>query len=427
MTIRFSFGWKAIVTVLSLFVVLLISVTVSAEYYTGQPEAKFKGLRDRFAYLADPEAPVPVRLKFDDETCLRSGCHGNDKFQDKEIKFTEKVTFTHKVHFEKPIEGLTLHCDSCHFKQSRKKHFEVTKETCFLCHFKATKPKDGKNSNSKPKLNEGRSKCDLCHTIPTKSLQRQLSTDDPNKKPITHQTIEKANVPCQGCHFQLVKGMGEVTKEGCRDCHNQGLDKRGDKTLMHEKHVATQRATCFDCHRTIRHMAEGDFLDDARTSCLLCHPDQHRFQKLLLLGEERAGVSATPGLMSAVKTNCMACHIDKTHKNGQPLMKGTGKACVGCHTPKHEDMAEDWKNTLAKEVKFAKELEEEALQAIANAEGKIAGEKLAEAKAMLEKGRGTLHIVEFGNGVHNKKYSVMLLDAAMTSFEDLIDSLAAGG
>jgi hypothetical protein len=50
-------------------------------------------------------------------------------------------------------------------------------------------------------------------------------------------------------------------------------------------------------------------------------------------------------------------------------------------------------------------------------------EKLAEAKTMLEKGREFLQIVEFGGGVHNQKYSVMLLDEAFGNFADAIDLL----
>ena len=42
---------------------------------------------------------------------------------------------------------------------------------------------------------------------------------------------------------------------------------------------------------------------------------------------------------------------------------------------------------------------------------------------MLAEGRGHLSMVRLGNGVHNKKYAIMLLDAALTSFEDMMDSL----
>jgi hypothetical protein len=48
---------------------------------------------------------------------------------------------------------------------------------------------------------------------------------------------------------------------------------------------------------------------------------------------------------------------------------------------------------------------------------------LAEARKMLKEGRDILEIVRFGNGVHTKKYSMFLFDAAITKYEDLLDML----
>jgi hypothetical protein len=42
---------------------------------------------------------------------------------------------------------------------------------------------------------------------------------------------------------------------------------------------------------------------------------------------------------------------------------------------------------------------------------------------MLRNGQKNLHLVEYGGGVHNYKYSIVLLDSAMNNFEDLIDLL----
>jgi hypothetical protein len=39
---------------------------------------------------------------------------------------------------------------------------------------------------------------------------------------------------------------------------------------------------------------------------------------------------------------------------------------------------------------------------------------------MLKTGRENLNIVRFGNGIHNAKYSIELLDSAMTNFKDMI-------
>ena len=42
---------------------------------------------------------------------------------------------------------------------------------------------------------------------------------------------------------------------------------------------------------------------------------------------------------------------------------------------------------------------------------------------MLRKGQKNLRLIEYGGGVHNYKYSIVLLDDAMNNFEDLIDLL----
>ena len=307
-------------------------------------------------------------------------------------------------------------CDSCHIKYTAEKHFEVRKDVCFLCHFK------------EGKYNEGAAKCSFCHTIPTKSLQRQKEADDADKEPITHQSLEKAKVPCQSCHLQHVRDGEEINKESCRNCHSRTdvLAKWTEKNLIHDKHVAGRTADCFDCHRMDWYGMGKEFLEVARTQCNYCHPDQHQLQKLLLLGEERGEVSATPGLMTAVNTNCKGCHISKGQYRGAPIMNSSGKACASCHTSKHEKMLADWRETMESEVKFVKDVEAEALVALKEADGKLSPEEMKEAEALFNRGQENLQIVEYGNGVHNKKYAVMLLDVALISFEDLIDLVKGG-
>jgi len=105
-------------------------------------------------------------------------------------------------------------------------------------------------------------------------------------------------------------------------------------------------------------------------------------------------------------------------------MQASAKTCVRCHTKDHKKMLKDWKTELADEIKYSKEVEKEALEALGKA--KLHGPKLAEAKKMLKEGKENLNIVEFGNGVHNKKYSIMLIDAAINRFEDMKDYLKEG-
>jgi hypothetical protein len=373
-----------------------------------------------------------TKPRLDDRSCSTAKCHpqtGKGKEgeywtkkievaeYEKEDKSKAVVTLTHEKHFDKEkwVEGQELHCTSCHQRESEGKHFEVNRDKCFLCHFKNLA------------LNEKRAKCALCHEVPTAPLQKQKKEGaGEEEKPITHQSLEEAKVACESCHMHLVKGDGFVKKEHCLGCHDNGdhIEKDlSNKKLMHEEHVAAQTAHCFNCHEPIQHK-EADFLDVARVECAACHPDHHKFQKMLLIGEKRNGVPATPGLMYSVKTNCLTCHKEEKLVKGEKVAHGSGKACAACHTEKHLDMAKEWKDKTAEELKSAKEIEKEALDALKNAEGKASKEALKEAMAMITLGQENMNIVEYGGGVHNKKYSVILLDDAMNKFEDAIDLLA---
>ena len=136
-----------------------------------------------------------------------------------------------------------------------------------------------------------------------------------------------------------------------------------NKKLMHERHVAVQNAHCFNCHEPMEHKKVTDFIDAGSQNCDACHPEHHKYQKMLLLGKERGDVPETPGLMFYVKTNCMACHREEKIVKGEEVIHGSGKACAACHTDKHEGMAKEWKDKTKEEMQGALEVEKEALEA----------------------------------------------------------------
>lgn len=374
------------------------------------------------------ESVVRTKPRVDDRNCTASQCHPTTgigktgEFWTKKINFVESeredkskriVPYVHKTHFDKTkwVEGQEMHCTTCHQRQTGQKHFEVSKGQCFLCHFKNTA------------LNEGRSKCSLCHEVPTKSLQKKAP--EPGAKLITHQTIETDKVSCKSCHQQLKKGNGQVKVKQCLECHDNDTDILSEiknRKLMHHEHVAEQNARCFNCHEPIEHK-KADFLDAARETCATCHPDHHISQKVLLAGPETIDVPETPSLMFSVKTNCLGCHTKERIVKGEPVMHGDPGKCAQCHVEKTALMVDEWKGSIEKAMKEAKELEKEAEEAIANAKGKASDEKLKEAAAMFKEAQQNVQLVEAGGGVHNQKYSIQLLDAAMNNFDEVISLL----
>ena len=386
-----------------------------------------------FTHIAIGTKSILTHSTISDVNCTTSRCHGkpDDNFLTKKIKFTAKVPFIHQKHLDKQnqIEGQQMHCTTCHQHETSRKHFEVSRETCFLCHFKNTK------------FDDGRSKCTACHQLPEKPIQTS------GEKPITHKMLQDANVPCGSCHYELIKGGGEVKYElimengaiknamimgggaikpkSCQSCHDeaQDLEKMFDMRLMHQKHVAIKNARCFDCHKPIRH-TNGNVVEPIKNACASCHPDHHKFQRLLIQGPKRKGVSETPDRMFVARANCLACHTEQAMgAKGELTLKASGKTCVSCHSKDHDKMLKEWVDELTQELKFANELADEAQQKITTSAGKASEAKLQKARAMLQEGRDDLHIVASGNGVHNRKYAMLLIDAAVNRFDDLIADL----
>ena len=188
--------------------------------------------------------------------------------------------------------------------------------------------------------------------------------------------------------------------------------------------MASTNADCFKSSEPIQHGEAKDYLESVRSDCQSCHPDHHNFQKALLVGAEMEDVSETPALMHAVKTNCIGCHTQKDlDGHGQTVMKGSPGACASCHTEEYKKMVETWAAQVTAELTRALEAEAKAAEAVERATGKIPDEDMQEAGKLLETGRNYLNTVRYGNGVHNQKYSVSLIDSAVENFNTIVDGL----
>jgi hypothetical protein len=404
---------------------------------------------ERFSHLPIGGSYVQKRPRVTDANCMTSNCHGSpkDQFKTKKIKFTEKVLFVHESHLDKKkqIEGQQLNCVSCHQHETDKKKFEVSQASCHQCHF------------TNVVFNEERGRCEICHQLPKKPIQTS------GDKPITHLMLKEAGVACASCHLDVIQGAGEtkfevfyekgllktevflgagkIKTDNCTACHDgtKALKEKTNKELMHKKHVTVKNARCFDCHRPVRHTlaktqspeerktAVLDLKRSVQSSCAACHPEPHLYQRLLAEGARRKGVIDAPDPMFKVRTNCLACHVKETHTpKGAQSMAATAETCVKCHTKDHRKMLKDWKNELAKEIKETREVEKEAVTALQQAKAELSPARLTEARKILAEGRANLNIVLYGNGVHNKKYSILLIDAAITAFDDMIAFVEEG-
>jgi hypothetical protein len=88
-------------------------------------------------------------------------------------------------------------------------------------------------------------------------------------------------------------------------------------------------------------------------------------------------------------------------------------------------MLGDWKETLVSEIADAEEVEAEALALLAELGDRLDKAQLNQAESLIAKGSELVNIVRFGNGVHNKKYAITIIDGAFGNFEDSIDLLEA--
>jgi hypothetical protein len=193
---------------------------------------------------------------------------------------------------------------------------------------------------------------------------------------------------------------------------------------MHQEHIAGQNAVCFNCHEHIRHRKIVEFIEPIWEKCLTCHPDHHKLQKQLLSGKMTGEAPVTPGLMFDVRTNCFACHFKfEPDSKDEIVAKASAKACVACHSERHEMMVKEWIDKVEEELMAVREVEKKAEEAIKKARGKVTEAMLKEAVKMFKQGKVYLRSVDFGHGAHNKKYSIMLIDLAFGYFEEILDAL----
>jgi len=366
--------------------------------------SKVLAVRYVVATVAGLHVTKPV-AEVEDASCLRDGCHERRLIEGK-VVFKGIVQFDHGLHLGSLRRGKQLRCTSCHSQIVQGSHLTVTESVCFTCHF---------TGRIHERMADPIAGCTACHEPPSKPIQVAEGVT------FDHKPYLDRKVDCWKCHFDSVKGTGEVPRQVCLNCHYESdkMAKYSDSKFMHDWHVTKRKVECFQCHSEILHGRHvGAELQESQ--CGACHTGGHSPQAQLFSGTGGKGVKDMPSRMFLAKVDCMACHLGKAGEVGQPPVAAhpvgivtaaaSEQACAECHGAPYKKMLRDWRETLAESLADAKAAVAKAAKSL---EASTAGEPLkAKAKALIDSAQYNCEFVEKAHGVHNVDYALELLSRA---------------
>jgi len=192
-----------------------------------------RALIGQFMFMAAAHNPRPL-TNVPDKNCLQTGCH-DKRLVESKVTFTKRgITFDHRPHFTEMKRGIKLHCRSCHSDIVQGSHVSVSKNVCFLCHFKGVSHDQAVTG------------CPSCHSSPKQPIVYKGKT-------FSHDEALKAGYKCNQCHTEITKGEGVTPKDKCFFCHVDRTEKYSDIQFIHAKHVTEKQIDCLWCHSRIEH------------------------------------------------------------------------------------------------------------------------------------------------------------------------------
>jgi len=348
-------------------------------------------------HVTKPSAEV------EDASCLREGCHERRLIEGK-VMFKGKFPFDHGLHLGSLRRGKQLRCTSCHSQIVQGTHINVTESVCFTCHFKG---------RIHERMAEPIAGCTSCHEPPRQPirLSQNLTFD--------HKPYLDRKVDCWKCHFDSVKGTGEVPRQVCMNCHNEPekLGKYSDSKFMHDWHVTKRKVECFQCHSEIRHGRHVE-TEPRETQCVACHSGGHGIQAQMFAGTGGRGVKDMPSKMFLAKVDCIGCHAMSgaaagAHPPAIVTAKAANQACAECHGASYNKILSDWRETVTESLAEAREAVAKADKAYAACPD--SNPRKVKVKELIDLARYDCEFVEKAHGVHNVDYAIELLNKASAS------------
>lgn len=368
---------------------------------------KLNGVIQLIKTITNTASPKP-HAEVEDASCLRGGCHVEEDLSGA-IKFEGKYNFDHTPHLKATSSHTKLRCTTCHAHETDGAHMEVSKEVCFICHFK------GRGGVTSLQPLGG---CTACHEEPKEPVTLADGSS------FVHADFVARGVQCLKCHLDAVAGNGEVPRQACLQCHSESdkLAKHSEVANLHEWHLTKRKVDCLACHMEIRHglNVKGS---DREGSCQKCHETFVSPSSSMFAGVGARGIEDSAGMHFQASVECVACHELSLHESMMSGVEMTDhganeEACIACHGSGVEGTLGAWREAIDEALVDAREKLSQARREFSERE--LDGPTAAKVSSLLEAAKFNCRFVERGRGVHNSYYAFDVLDKAMSDAEEAL-------
>ncbi|MBM4395403.1 MAG: hypothetical protein FJ087_06895 [Deltaproteobacteria bacterium] len=327
------------------------------------------------------------RAEVHDGSCLQGGCHEGRTLSGP-VKFEKTVDFDHKGHLEGASRGVDMPCVACHSRIVQGEHMTVTKDSCFLCHFKDL-PQGVAVAGCK------------CHGTPDAPVEHKGFS-------LTHAKFVGLGIKCSDCHLDVTVGDGSVPPARCSQCHLRRDVEKHDRDGIHGNHVTEHDIACDRCHTAIEHR-QVKMVRTLEVSCATCHTATHDPHRDMYMGVGAKGVEPYPDMMFKAQVGCDGCHKEKRTGGavaGETAAFGTRAACVSCHGAGYDAMLDNWQ-ALLRDAMNAIRAKREAVKDLPA--GIVDPVARAAAQGRLEQADFNLRFLGEGRPEHNVLYAERVL------------------
>jgi len=337
-----------------------------------------------------------------DSSCLRSECHSTAELADDALVYNG-IKFTHKNHIDTVVGGMKVTCGTCHSHFEGDKHFSVSHNACFACHFLGSNTADGRLVKTD---------CQSCHEIPSEVIQRGFVTID-------HREFVSYQASCEeSCHKREVAQSSQVEDTVCLNCHDFSMGEDVNSVELHASHSHGEKIECFSCHGEVLHGQTRVASVSAMMDCQSCHSDTHQVQRTIYSTQFPSGPHEEDRVLSPMfltHVECTDCHIERTARSAGALdsfgtvARAVPAACDNCHEAGTGEKYVPYWQSRIKELYERVDRSVQELDALAQAQ--TDSTRAGEYRRRAEQARGMLDSIAADGswGVHNFKYTETLL------------------